>query len=128
MIFYTQAPPKFTTMADFFRDTRLGQVIGYVSTNSQSESATNSSLSANLQNYDLYLKLESQRLVADFLAKHDSVRSSSESVSTRSGESLAALKRGAIDGEQGWDGPDDPEVRSDSIIDTISISLKSNSS
>lgn len=108
-------------MADFFRDNGLGQLIGIVSTNSQSESATNSSLSAKSQNYDLCLKLESQRIVADFLAKQDNVRSSSESVSTRSGESLAALRCSAIDGEQGWDGPDDPEIHSDSIIDTISI-------
>jgi hypothetical protein len=108
-------------MADLFRNTGLGQFIGFVSANSQSESATNSSLSAKSQNYNLCLKLESQRIVADFLAKQDSPRPSSDSVSTQSGESLAALRCGAIDGEQGWDGPDDPEIHSDSIIDTISI-------
>lgn len=63
------------------------------------------------QNYDLSLKLESQRIVADFLSVQNGPRSSNDSVSTGLNDSLSELKGTATDDEMGWDGSDDSEVR-----------------
>ena len=63
-----------------------------------------------MQNYDLCLKLESQRIVADFLGEQRGFRLSSDSLSTQSDDSITRLKRGTSGEECTWDGPEDSEV------------------
>ncbi|KAK4692796.1 MFS transporter, DHA1 family, multidrug resistance protein, partial [Lecanoromycetidae sp. Uapishka_2] len=103
-------------MADIIRDTGLGHFIGLVST-TMKRTTTKRKLDLEQgsiqeiksQNYDLSLKLESQRIVADFLGALDDLRLSSDSMSVKSNDSLAELKGRPSDEDLGWDGPDDPE-------------------
>ena len=96
------------------RDTGLGRVIGGVAnkTKLQPEPELPWPLSSvSSRNYDLSHKLESARIVADFIGVQRVMSWDSDSASIQSDDdSLAELKRSSSEDEYGWDGPDDPEV------------------